>query len=250
MSNPKQIANLAHLLMESKKVLVLSGAGMSTESGIPDFRTPGGLYSKRPQITLSFPVLKDEPEEFFETFRLFCEAFEGTQPNKGHFALAKLEEMGYIHKIVTQNVDGFHQQAGSNNVLEAHGHLRESICMTCGKVYDFDVLYKQLKYGDSYPMSECCQSTLRPSVTLFYENLPQEFEQFMNNELHTYDFALILGTSLTVYPAANIAGEVNNIAIINKSSTEFDTRAEVVIRDSIGKTLEAVVNYIETFSKQ
>jgi len=239
-----KIKELADLLFGSNNIIAFTGAGMSTESGILDFRSPdNGFFNKINPMDLSFPVLKDFTEDFYETFVKFVEPCKNAKPNDGHYALAELERMGLINLVVTQNIDGFHQQAGSQNVLEIHGHLRECSCMKCKKVYDYSVLDKLLTSGIRVPLSQCCNATLRPSVVLYYENLSKEFELFRKN-LNQYDFALVMGTSLEVVPAAYIAQDIKNIAIINKGTTTYDYKAKLIIRDSIGETLDSLVQYL------
>lgn len=240
-----EVVRLCELLMNSKNAIAFTGAGMSTESGIPDFRSPGtGLWEKLDPGLLHIDVLRSDPETYYKNFKLFAALGQGHKPNPGHYALAKLEEMGLIRKVVTQNVDSFHTLAGSKNVLEVHGHLRECSCMKCGKVYPYKILDDALQQNQFQPLSPCCHHLLRSAVVNFGDSLPDEFYTFMRNELPAVDFCLVLGTSLAVYPAAQIPEYVSKIAIVNKTATAQDRKAELVIHDSIGSTLEALVEEV------
>jgi NAD-dependent deacetylase len=233
------------MLIESNNAIAFTGAGMSTESGVPDFRTPGtGIWSKLDPALLHIRVLQQSPERYYKNFKLFAALGQGTQPNAGHFALAELEKMGLIKKVVTQNVDSFHTLAGNKNVLEVHGHLRECSCMKCGKVFPYKILDEYLQHDEYHPLSPCCGRLLRPAVVNFGDSLPQAFNTFMMQELPAVDFCLVLGTGLEVYPAAQIPEEVKKIAIVNKTATAQDRKAEVVIHDAIGSTLTALVEEI------
>ncbi len=236
------VASLCTMLMDSKNAIAFTGAGMSTESGIPDFRTPGtGIWSKLDPSLLHVRVLQTSPETYYKNFKLFAALGQGTKPNPGHFALAKLEKMGLIKKVVTQNVDSFHSLAGNKNVLEVHGHLRECSCMKCGRVFPYKILDEYLQNNDFHPLSPCCGQLLRPAVVNFGDSLPEAFDSFMRHELPAVDFCLVLGTGLEVYPAAQIPEMVKKIVIVNKTATAQDRKAVGVIHDSIGSTLTALV---------
>ncbi|HEY3424677.1 MAG TPA: Sir2 family NAD-dependent protein deacetylase [Negativicutes bacterium] len=240
-----EVVRLCELLLNSKNAIAFTGAGMSTESGIPDFRSPGtGLWEKLDPALLHISVLRSDPETYYKNFKLFAAMGQGHQPNAGHFALAKLEEMGLIKKVVTQNVDSFHTISGSKNVLEVHGHLRECSCMKCGKVFPYKILADYLQRNEYRPLSPCCHQILRSAVVNFGDSLPYEFHAFMTNELPAVDFCLVIGTSLAVYPAAQIPEQVDKVAIINKTATAQDSKAQLVIHDSIGSTLEALVEEV------
>lgn len=243
------IVKLADYLMLSKNAMALTGAGISTESGIPDFRTRlTGIWTKLDPSLICYSVLKDEPEVFYKNFKLFAQITEGAKPNKGHHILAELQQMGIIKRVLTQNVDGFHTIAGSKNVLEMHGNFNYAICMNCGKIYPYQLIQDELNKDHYHPKSPCCGDTLRPSVVLFGDRLPMEYHQFEAEDLMNVDFLLVMGTSLEVYPVADLPKAVGYYAIINKAKTKQDYKAKVVIHDSIGNTLDKLINNIKSRS--
>jgi NAD-dependent deacetylase len=251
-TNDDKINKLADLLLQYKNTCVLTGAGISTESGIPDFRSAKtGMFNTLDQRLLCYSVMKDEPEVFWKNFEKFAQVgLQDIKPNKGHYALAELEKMGLIGHIVTQNVDGLHQAAGNTKVVEAHGHFKESYCMNskCKKVFPYQLIADAMANGSYKPICPDCGYPLRPSVVLYGDQLPQVYHQFYNNDLYKYDFLLVLGTSLDVSTAQNVVYEFEgygNYAIINKSATNKDLKAKVVIRAGIGDTLEQLLSVIK-----
>lgn len=251
-TNQDRIEKLAKLLITYKNTCVLTGAGMSTESGIPDFRSAKtGMFNTLDQKLLCYSVLKNEPKTFWKNFDKFAQVgLQNVKPNKGHYALAELEKIGLIGHIITQNVDGLHQMAGNTKVIEAHGNFEEVYCMSskCNKVFPYQVISDSLAKCNYTPTCPDCGYHLQPSVVLYGDQLPQSYHQFFNNDLYKYDFLLVLGTSLEVSTAKNIVGVFEgycNYAIINKSSTSKDYKAKVFIRASIGDTLEKLVSVIK-----
>ncbi|PIC65186.1 NAD-dependent protein deacylase [Sporosarcina sp. P13] len=229
---------LADLLKESKRTIVYTGAGMSTESGLPDFRSAktGMWEMEDPSKVASVTALNQHVEQFFQFYKHRVLAAKKTGPHKGHEILAKWEQQGLINGIITQNVDGFHTMAGSNNIMELHGTLRKVHCETCGEVYGNERYAQDDFYCD-------CGGKLRPSVVLFGEMLPQE--PFIQSivESEKADLFIVLGSSLTVTPAnqfpimAKQAGA--KLVIINMEPTEMDHLADLVIHDrKIGEVLK------------
>jgi len=233
---------LAKLLQESNYTVVYTGAGMSTESGLPDFRSKQtGLWErKNPTEVASTEALNKDVETFFTFYRERVLGIKDCKPHKGYDILAKWEKEGLIQSIITQNVDGFHTEAGSDNVMELHGTLQRVHCQTCGKQYD-SVVYEAENYYCA------CGGKLRPSVVLFGEMLPEEPFLKAAEESEKADLFIVLGSSLTVTPANQfplIAKESGaKLVIINLERTEFDRFADVVIQN------QKVGNYLQEVDK-
>lgn len=239
-----EVRALAELLRENRGAVVLTGAGISTESGIPDFRSPGtGLWSRiDPMEYLSVDALYGRPETFW---KYFAEVFGPTlaaQPNAGHLALARLEAAGYVGTIVTQNIDGLHQKAGSCNVLEVHGHLRTVHCQGCHRAYPMEEALARLK-KEPAPHCPGCGGRLRPAVVLFGDMMPPAFAQAVS-AVERSGLVLVVGSSLTVSPANSLAFRTPHLAIINREPTPADARADVVIRAGAGEALTELVQQL------
>ena len=235
---------LRKILDTSHRIVFLGGAGVSTESGIPDFRSGDGLYnhasgtSVPPEQVLSHGFFMDHPEEFFEFYRekiLHPEA----KPNAAHRALARLEECGKLSAIITQNIDGLHQAAGSHNVLELHGSVLSNTCMECGRRYTLE----QILETSGIPRCSACGGVIKPDVVLYEESLSESVLREACAELAAADTLIVGGTSLTVYPAAGLihyfAG--SNRILINTHPTPADELATLVLHDSIGTVLAEAV---------
>ena len=236
----KDIEMLRKMIKEARNVVFFGGAGVSTESGIPDFRGAGGLYTedgKGNEYYLSRRCLTVDPFAFYRFFREHM-TFPDARPNAAHKALARLEEEGKLKAIITQNIDGLHQMAGSRRVLELHGTLSRSYCMRCGKVCHPDI-------SDDEPVPKCtaCGGIVRPDVTLYGESLDGFTFREAENAIAEADLLIAGGSSLTVYPAASLVGnfEGGKLVIINYSQTAYDDSADLVIRASIGEVLSAAI---------
>ena len=237
----KDIEKLHELIANARHAVFFGGAGMSTESGIPDFRGSGGLYTSEGagnEYYLSRACLMREPEEFYRFFNEHM-VFPNAKPNAGHCALARLEAEGKLFAVLTQNIDGLHQAAGSKRVLELHGTLSRAYCSRCGKVYDGSVLS-----SGGVPKCEKCGATVRPDVTLYGEALDGFTWREAENEIAEADLLIVGGSSLTVYPAASLVGnfEGKHLVIINYSPTAYNTSADLVIRASVGEVLGELVS--------
>lgn len=235
---------LKKMIEESSNIVFFGGAGVSTESNIPDFRSENGLYHAKqkykhtPEEMLSGPFLKRYPEIFFEYYRnnlLYPEAL----PNPAHYALARLEKQGKLKAIITQNVDGLHQRAGSINVIELHGTGMKNTCLNCGAEYDFDFVAQ----SEGVPKCTRCGGMVRPDIVLYSENLNYGTIMEAVEALQKADLCIVGGTSLVVQPAAGLLSSFkgDNLVLINRDATPYDSRARLIIRDSIGKVLSAVV---------
>lgn len=232
---------LAPLFRESREVVVLTGAGISTESGLSDFRSTGGMWREvNPFQTASIDAWKANPRQFFEFYRQRLIRLGCAEPNAGHRALADLEKEGYISSLITQNVDGLHQKAGSERVIEVHGNLREAECLACGQVFDSRVLLEE-SAPDGIPVCRGCGSTLKPRVVLFGEALPQDAWERAVDAVMRADLLLVVGSSLQVSPVnllpLKAAKGGATLAIINLEPTPYDQRAQVVCHDGAGSCL-------------
>ena len=224
-------------LDESSNIVFFGGAGVSTESHIPDFSSTDGLYNQEydypPETILSQSFYMRKPEEFYRFYRNKM-LFPNAEPNRAHKALAKLEEMGKLKAVVTQNIDGLHQKAGSKEVLELHGSVLRNHCTRCGKFYGLDAIL------NSTGVPKCtCGGTIKPDVVLYEEGLDSETIKKSVNYIANADVLIIGGTSLTVYPAAGLIDYYrgHKLILINKSVTPMDSRADLVISGPIGEVL-------------
>ena len=234
----EKIAVFHNLLKESDNIVFFGGAGVSTESGIPDFRSATGIYSKMlaqhvsPEELVSHTFFERCPEEFFDFYRKRLVYMEA-RPNDCHKALAALERMGKLKAVVTQNIDGLHQEAGSSRVLELHGSIRRSYCMDCHAFYDERFLK--------------CGGIVKPDVVLYEESLDAAVLDAAVRAISAADLLIVGGTSLVVYPAAGLLRcfKGRRLVLINKTATKADERADLVIHDSLGKVFrEAMAGVI------
>ena len=222
---------------ESNYIVFFGGAGVSTESNIPDFRSTDGLYHQEydypPETILSHSFYMRKPEEFYRFYRNKM-LFPNAKPNRAHLALAKLEQEGKLKAVITQNIDNLHQMAGSKKVLELHGSVYRNYCMKCGKSYDF----AYMKNAKGVPKCTC-GGMIKPDVVLYEEGLDNEVIERSIAHIRKADMLIIGGTSLVVYPAAGLIDYYhgNKLVLINKSATSRDGQADLVISDSIGKVL-------------
>ncbi len=241
-----KINRLAGLIKQSSYTLALTGAGISTESGNPDFRSPGtGLWTKfDPVQVATVSALKRDPAAFYKINLENWIRFTGVEPNAAHYALARLERKGLLQGVITQNIDGLHSKAGTKQLWEVHGHLRTCRCMDCERHYPFDVLANQFYQGINPPLCENCGGVLRLDVVLFEDPLEESF----NGAMQAMDMCrllLVVGSSLTVYPVAALPEWAARLAIINKEPTPWDDRAEVVINDMAGRAMTDVLAALE-----
>ena len=224
-------------LSESNNIVFFGGAGVSTESKIPDFRSTDGLYNQQyaypPETILSHTFYMKRTDEFYRFYRNKM-LFPDAEPNRAHKALAKLEAEGRLKAVVTQNIDGLHQKAGSKEVLELHGSVLRNYCQRCGKFHGIEAIL----HSSGVPKCEC-GGTIKPDVVLYEEGLDQHTIQRSVYRISNADVLIIGGTSLTVYPAAGLIDYYsgNKLVLINKSVTPMDNRADLVISGPIGEIL-------------
>ena len=233
---------LKKVIEESENIVFFGGAGVSTESGIPDFRSVDGLYNQKykypPETILSHSFFMTRPKEFYDFYRekMIC---TDALPNKAHIGLAELEKQGKLKAVVTQNIDGLHQLAGSKRVYELHGSILRNYCMKCHKFYDLTAI------TESEGIPKCsCGGIIKPDVVLYEEGLDDRTVRSSVMAISDADVLIIGGTSLNVYPAAGFLNYFrgNKIVLLNKTETPFDKNADIVIRDPIGQVLGSVMD--------
>ncbi|MCL2424952.1 MAG: NAD-dependent protein deacylase [Oscillospiraceae bacterium] len=237
-----EINDLAKILQNSNNIVFFGGAGVSTESGIPDFRSADGLYNSSysypPETMLSRSFFDTHTEEFYRFYKDKM-LHPNAKPNKAHLALAELEKQNKLKAVITQNVDGLHTSAGSVNVLELHGSILRNYCMLCNEAYPLDKIILSLG------IPQClCGGIIKPDVVLYEEGLDQSVMKKAVRAITTAEVLIVGGTSLNVYPAAGMinyfSGE--NLILINKSKTAYDKYADIIINENIGKALFEAVN--------
>ncbi|MEW9925373.1 NAD-dependent protein deacylase [Clostridium butyricum] len=239
-----EIEKLTLILKESNNIVFFGGAGVSTESNIPDFRSSNGLWNEKlrinftPEQLVSHTFFMKYPEEFFRFYKNKL-IYPDAKPNAAHIALAKLEEMGKLKAVVTQNIDGLHQAAGSKNVFELHGSVLRNYCMDCNSFYD----EKFILASEGIPTCPKCSGKVKPDVVLYEEGLDEATIQGSIAAISQADTLIIGGTSLIVYPAAGLINYFRgkNLILINKSTTSADSKADLVIHEAIGKVLDEAV---------
>lgn len=231
---------LQKVIDESNSIVFFGGAGVSTESGIPDFRSPDGLYNQKydvpPEELLSHGYFFSHTEKFYEFYRekMIC---LDAKPNKAHKKLAELEKAGKLKAVITQNIDGLHSAAGSKKVYELHGSVHRNYCLDCGKSYSAEDILA------SNGIPHCtCGGLIKPDVVLYGENLDDATVTGALSAIENCDTLIIGGTSLTVYPAAGFIRyfKGKNLVLINMSSTPFDSEADIVIQDKVGEVLDKI----------
>ena len=240
------IQELQRIIDDSKRIVFFGGAGVSTESGIPDFRSKDGLYNQHdvkfdaytPEYLLSHDCLVRQSEVFFEFYRQKLNV-EGIEPNAAHRKLAELEKAGKLLGVITQNIDGLHQKAGSVNVQEIHGSTLRNYCARCGKKYPADYIFKS---KEAVPHCPDCGGLIRPEVTLYGEGLPEDAWMNSVDMLRRADCLIIGGTSLAVAPASYLVNDFRgkNLVVINRDSTPQDRYAQLVLRGKIGEILSQI----------
>jgi len=243
----REVEQVAGMILGSKKAVALTGAGISTESGIPDFRGPQGLWKQIDPSTGTIQFFRQYPDIFWQFIVNRLESFVRAEPNRAHYALAELERMGKLSSVITQNVDGLHFKAGSRNVVELHGNMREAVCLSCSRIVSMEEAMGMAKRGHLPPRCEC-GGVLKPNVVLFNEPLPEEAYRRALWESGACDLMLIVGTSLQVYPAAYLPVIAKRrgakLAIVNMEPTPLDEVADAVVYAKAGEALPAIVDIV------
>ncbi|WP_273062593.1 NAD-dependent protein deacylase [Colibacter massiliensis] len=231
----------AKLIDSSHNIVFFGGAGVSTESGIPDFRSVDGLYNQhykfRPETILSHTFYKNNKSEFYRFYhdKMLC---LDAKPNAAHLKLAELEKAGKLKAVITQNIDGLHQKAGSKNVLELHGSVHRNYCEHCRKFFDAEYM----KAAEGIPMCDACGGPIKPDVVLYEESLDDSVITATIRYISQADMLIIGGTSLVVYPAAGLVHyyKGNKLVLINKGATDMDDSADLVLREPIGEVFSTI----------
>ena len=236
----EKIERLKEIVRESDNIVFFGGAGVSTESGIPDFRSVDGLYNQQwkypPETILSHSFFTRYPEEDYRFHRAKL-VIEGVKPNRAHLRLAELEREGKLKAVITQNIDGLHQAAGSRKVLELHGSILRAYCSKCRKPYDADVI----NYGTGVPRCDC-GGVIRPDIVLYEESLDQDILYQATSYIRNADVLIVGGTSLSVYPAAGLINYYrgNKLVLVNRGETPYDSYADLVIHEKIGEVFDQI----------
>jgi NAD-dependent deacetylase len=250
-------AKVAELIVNAKKLVVFTGAGVSTESGIPDFRSPGGIWERFDPDDFTYQKFVADPEARRKQWQMLGEGHLTTlaEPNLAHYAIAELDRMGKLDCVITQNVDNLHQKAGvpADKVFELHGNMERVVCLGCGKLYPFEQIKLRLDKGEEIPDCEACHGMLKPNAVLFGEQLPYEVLTEASHRSSNCDLFIVVGSTLVVYPAAYMpvyavqAGA--KLVIVNLSSTPMDEEATVLINAKAGEVLSLIVDKVRERQK-
>ena len=239
----RELDALREIIEDAERVVFFGGAGMSTESGIPDFRGTGGLYTQggeddiSPETIISGEYLMRYPDAFYGYYKRKM-LYPDARPNEGHYALAELERRGKLSCVITQNIDGLHQAAGSRRVLELHGSVNHNYCLHCGRTYPLSTILEAARA----PYCPVCGGLIRPDVVLFGEGLNTELFTEAEEASYEADVLIVGGTSLTVHPACTLVDcfEGEHLVIINRTPTPYDALASHVLRTPLGETLASL----------
>lgn len=249
------IDKVADLILSSKKVVVFTGAGVSTESGIPDFRSPGGIWTKYDPDSFTYQKFVRDAETRGMVWQMLVETFMvGAEPDPAHIAIAELERMGKLDCVITQNVDNLHQEAGNDpdKVFELHGNMKWALCLSCGKRYPLGEIKKRVEQGIKDPNCDDCHGILKPDAVFFGESLPERVLREATRRSRESNLFIVVGSTLVVTPAAYMpqyAVEAGaKLVIINLSSTPLDGRATVLIQGKAGETMSKVMEQVRSKS--
>ena len=252
-------AKAGEMVREARKILVFAGAGLSTESGIPDFRSPGGLWDKYDPSDFYFQkFISDEKarEKYWQMSTEFFGMLQDVLPNRAHLALKELEDTGKLTAIVTQNIDGLHHKAGNSpdKIIEIHGTAITVSCLSCKKQHPRDEIEERLKSGIKVPYCDDCSGILKPNTISFGQAMPEDKMAESFRHARECDLCIVLGSSLVVYPAASVPIQaVENgakLIIINRDETPLDSQADVVIHDSVTKILDQIMKMVSPAADQ
>jgi NAD-dependent deacetylase len=249
----KKINQVAQMITAAKKVVVFTGAGVSTESGIPDFRSPGGLWTKYDPDDFTIDKFLGSAATRKKMWQRLREGglLEDAKPNAAHYAIVEIEKMGKLSSLVTQNVDNLHQKAGSNpeKIYELHGNMQMLVCLNCRERYPIAIVKESYAFSEDVPTCDYCRGILKPDVIFFGEALPQETLARATQEASECDLMIVIGSSLVVYPAAYIPVYAKQsgarLVIINIGPTEQDHNADVLINAPAGETMTKIINSLK-----
>jgi NAD-dependent deacetylase len=246
------IDQVAELIFDAKRIVVFTGAGISTESGISDFRSPGGIWDRFDPEDFTYQKFVSDHEGRRKRWRMFREIGVVTEaePNLAHHAIAELDRLGKLDCVITQNIDNLHQKAGvpDDKVLELHGNMQWIVCLGCGRRYPLAQIKARLEQGEEVPDCETCRGILKPDVVFFGESLPREVLLEATSRAYKCDVFIVIGSTLVVYPAAYMPEYAlehgAKLVIINLSSTHLDRQATVLIRTKAGETMSRVAKRV------
>lgn len=248
-----RIEEIAQLIVDAKRVVVFVGAGLSTESGIPDFRSPGGVWEKYDPSEFYFDkFLSSEAtrEKYWQMSTEMYELMRDAEPNQAHFAVAELERMGKLDCLITQNVDGLHFKAGNSpeKVLELHGTTMHVTCLSCNKRYDRDAIQERIAAGEKAPRCDDCRGLLKPATISFGQPMPEGETREAYERSAQCDLFIVIGSSLVVHPAAYMPVFAHQngakLVIINRDETACDNIADIIVRDQAGPTMAAILDRV------
>ncbi len=243
---------VAALILAAKKVVVFTGAGVSTESGLPDFRSPGGIWDRFDPDDFTYQKFVSRPQTRKLWWQLIHEGSLSTEikPNPAHYAIAELERLGKLDAVITQNIDNLHQTAGvpDEKVFELHGNLKWVVCLGCGQRYPFEQVKIKLEQGEDVPQCQACSGILKPNIVFFGEMLPEGVFEAATERAESADLFIVIGSTLIVYPAADIPARAHRsgakLVIVNLSPTPMDYEAAVLIRAKAGETMAKVMERV------
>ena len=246
------VERVASLILAAKKVVVFTGAGVSTESGLPDFRSPGGIWDRFDPDDSTYQKFISRPQTRRLWWQLIYEGSLATEikPNPAHYAIAELERLGKLDSVITQNIDNLHQTAGvpDDKVFELHGNLKWSVCLGCGRRYSFEEVKITLARGKDVPHCPACSGILKPNIVFFGEMLPEGVFEAASQRAESADLLLVIGSTLIVYPAADIPARAYRsgakLVIINLSPTPMDHQAAVLIKAKAGEAMARVMEQV------
>ncbi len=250
----QKLNHVADIICSARRVVVFTGAGVSTESGIPDFRSPGGIWTKFDPEDFTIEKFLYSAETRRKQWRILMEGglFSQARPNPAHLAIAELERIGKLTCVITQNIDNLHQRAGNDpkKVYELHGNMNWLRCLDCHEAYRLEDILAKCRPGDDVPACERCQGILKPDVIFFGESLPRETLSHATHHACNCDLLMVVGSSLVVYPAAYMPMYAKNagarLVIINLDATSYDGNADVVINHSAGEAMSGILEIVRT----
>ena len=246
------IDRVADLIINAKRMVVFTGAGVSTESGIPDFRSPGGIWDRFDPDDFTYHKFVSDPETRRKQWQMLQEGALTTkaEPNPAHYAIAELNRLGKLDCVITQNVDSLHHKAGipDDKIFELHGNMQWAVCLSCGRRYPFQQIKVRLNEGEEIPDCEACHGILKPAAVFFGEPLPAKVLEEATARSYNSDLFIVIGSTLVIYPAAYMPIYATSygakLVIINLSSTPMDQEAAVLIRAKAGETMSRVIKRV------